>query len=49
MLSTFGWYKYADTVMGIDTFGVSAPAKDAIAKFDFTAKRFAELVLAKLK
>ena len=49
MLSTFGWYKYADTVMGIDTFGVSAPAKDASAKFDFTAKRFAELVLAKLK
>ena len=45
MLSTFGWYKYADTVMGIDTFGLSAPAKDAIAKFDFTAERLANLVL----
>ncbi len=48
MLSTFGWYKYADTVMGIDTFGLSAPAKDAIAKFDFTAERFSRIVLEKI-
>ena len=47
MLSSFGWYKYADTVMSIDTFGVSAPSKDAIAHFDFTASHLVDLVLAK--
>ena len=35
MLSTFGWHKYAAHVMGIDTFGTSAPAKAAIASFHF--------------
>ncbi len=44
MLSTFGWYKYAGTVMGIDTFGTSAPAKDAIKHFDFTSEHLANLV-----
>ena len=43
MLSTFGWYKYADTVMGIDTFGTSAPAKDAIKHFDFTSEHLVAL------
>ena len=37
MLSTFGWDKYAKHHMGMSTFGASAPAKDVIAKFDFTA------------
>ena len=37
MLSTFGWAKYADTNMGLDHFGASAPAKEVIKKFDFTA------------
>jgi transketolase len=36
MLTTFGWKKYAKHNMGIDTFGASAPAKDVIAKFNFT-------------
>ena len=44
MLSTFGWYKYADTVMGIDTFGVSAPSKDAIAHFDFTSDHLVNVI-----
>ncbi len=44
MLSTLGWYKYADTVMGIDTFGTSAPNKDAIKKFDFTKEHLASVV-----
>ena len=44
MLSTLGWYKYADTVMGIDTFGTSAPSKDAIKKFDFTKEHLAGVV-----
>lgn len=38
MLSTFGWGKYAQHNIGIDTFGTSAPAKDAIKDFKFTAQ-----------
>lgn len=49
MLSTFGWYKYADHVMGIDSFGASAPAKDVIAKFEFNSDRLTKLVLENLK
>ena len=44
MLSSFGWYRYADTVMGIDEFGVSAPMADAIKKFNFTSERLVSLV-----
>ncbi|MDD3036097.1 MAG: transketolase C-terminal domain-containing protein, partial [Candidatus Saccharimonadaceae bacterium] len=44
MLSSFGWYRYADTVMGIDSFGTSAPMADALKKFDFTSERLAGLV-----
>lgn len=44
MLSTLSWYKYADTVMGIDTFGTSAPAKDAINKFDFTSDHLVKVI-----
>lgn len=49
MLSTFGWYKYADTVMGMESFGTSAPAKDAIKYFDFTEQRLAKLVEEAIK
>lgn len=48
MLSPFGWYKYADHVMGIDTFGTSAPAKDAIKAYDFTSEHLVKFVLANL-
>ncbi|MFA7700394.1 MAG: transketolase [Bacilli bacterium] len=44
MLSSFGWYRYADTVMGIDSFGASAPMADVVRKFDFTSERLASLV-----
>ena len=44
MLSTFGWAKYADTNIGLDTFGASAPAKDVIKKFNFTADYVASVV-----
>ena len=44
MLSSFGWYKYADHVMSVDTFGTSAPAKEAIKAFGFTADKVAEFV-----
>ena len=44
MLSTFGWDKFAKHHMGLDTFGASAPAKDVIKKFDFTADRLVKMV-----
>ena len=34
--STLGWYKYADKVIGIDTFGASAPADELFKAFGFT-------------
>ena len=37
MLSTFGWHRFAPHVMGIDEFGLSAPANDVINKFNFTS------------
>ena len=37
MLTSFGWHKFAPHVMGIDEFGVSAPASDAIKHFNFTS------------
>ena len=43
MLSTFGWDRYAKHHMGMDTFGASAPAKDVIAKFEFTPDRLVKL------
>lgn len=43
MLSTFGWDRYAKHHMGIDTFGASAPAKNVIAKFEFTPAKLVEL------
>ena len=43
MLSTFGWDRYAKHHMGMDCFGASAPTKDVIAKFDFTAARLVKL------
>ena len=49
MLSTFGWDRYAKHHMGMDTFGASAPAKDVIAKFEFTASKLAEKVKAIVK
>ena len=44
MLSTFGWAKYADTNIGIDTFGASAPAKDVIKKYNFTSEHVVSVV-----
>jgi transketolase len=44
MLSAFGWYRYADTVMGIDEFGASAPMADVVKKFNFTPERLVSLV-----
>ena len=44
MLSSFGWYKYADHVMSVDGFGTSAPAKEAIKAYGFTVENLVEFV-----
>lgn len=44
MLTTFGWARFARFNMGIDTFGTSAPAKDAIDAFGFTSDALVDLV-----
>lgn len=49
MLSTFGWHKYAAHVMGIDTFGASAPAKDVIAAYHFHKEDVVKFVEEGLK
>jgi len=44
---TAGWYKYVGTdgiVIGIDTFGESAPAKELFAYFGFTVGKVVEAV-----
>lgn len=37
------WYQFANNVKGIETFGVSAPAKDAIEFFGFNKEEIAKL------
>ncbi len=49
MLSTFGWHKYASYCYGIDNFGTSAPAKDALKYFHFTPEDLADFVLDSIK
>ncbi len=39
------WYRLADEVIGMDTFGASAPAKELFEKFGFTV----DAVLEKIK
>ncbi len=44
-LSTLGWHQWAGTdgeVIGMTTFGASAPAKDLFNHFGFTPERVAE-------
>ena len=44
MLTTFGWGRFARFNMGIDSFGTSAPANDAIKSFGFTSDALVNLV-----
>jgi transketolase len=47
--STFGWDRYvggAGTVVGMHTFGASAPLKQLLTKFGFTPERVAEAARA---
>jgi transketolase len=47
MGATAGWYKYASKVIGIDTFGLSAPAKVVANHFGFTPEAVANKILNK--
>lgn len=49
MLSTFGWHKYSDHPYGIDSFGTSAPAKDALRAYRFLPEDIAEYVIKTIK
>jgi transketolase len=40
--STFGWSRYADASIGLDTFGASAPGDVAMEKFGFTVEHVVE-------
>ena len=42
--STLGWYKYVDSPMGIDTFGMSAPASFIFDYFNITPHAVADAV-----
>ena len=44
MAATVGWYKYAHKVIGIDTFGLSAPAKVLANHFGFTPEAIAKKI-----
>jgi len=49
MSSTFGLQKYGDLLIAMDTFGTSAPSKDAKAHFGFTAQKIYEKVKIAVK
>ncbi len=44
-----GWYQYADAVIGLDSFGESAPAGQLFEHFGFTAAHIASKAEAMLK
>jgi transketolase len=46
--STFGWSRYADASVGIDTFGASAPGPVVMEKFGFTVEHVVERAQALL-
>jgi len=46
--ASFGWDRYADASVSIDTFGASAPGDVALAKFGFTPEHVADCVRALL-
>jgi transketolase len=49
--SVIGWDRYAGTggtIIGMHRFGASAPLKDLLAKFGFTAEKVMEAARAQL-
>ncbi len=49
MAATFGWHRFAPSVMGIDEFGTSAPANDAINAYGFTVDTLVNSILSKIE
>jgi transketolase len=47
--STFGWERYASAVVGMSTFGASAPLKELQSKFGFTPEAVVETAKAQLE
>jgi transketolase len=47
MGSSMSWYKYTQEVIGLDTFGVSAPLEDALDYFGFTSEQITKKILKK--
>ena len=50
--SEIGWYKYAGDygeIVGMSSFGVSAPAKQAFEHFGFTVENVVEKALASIE
>jgi transketolase len=47
--SPFGWHKYADDVVGMESFGASAPAGELFEHFGFTPENVAERALKCIK
>jgi transketolase len=42
--ATFGWERYAGTIVGMKTFGASAPLKELQSKFGFTVEHVVKSV-----
>ena len=38
------WYRLADEVIGMESFGASAPAKELFKKFGFTAEAIVQRI-----
>jgi transketolase len=47
--STFGWNRYAQKTIGIDTFGASAPADKLYDYFGLTAEKISAEIIKFLK
>jgi transketolase len=46
---SLGWERFADIVLGIDSWGASAPADRLIAEYGFTAENVVEAALVVLE
>ncbi len=47
--ATFGWERWADIVVGIDSFGASAPGPEVLAHFGITGQDVADAVVSLLE
>jgi transketolase len=45
--ATLGWHRYADDALGIDDFGLSAPAAFVFEHFNITAQALVDFVIAR--